>query len=150
MDTSTLNNTAISKRRSFGWDGMGMTASSLCVAHCILTPLLLFAVPIAGLTVLENELIHKALVATVIAVGVAAFVPGIRLHGKYLLLPLILLGIGLLLFAAFEAENLWGEAGETSFTMAGGALMVFSHWKNRTFCKACRACNDEERCTSKP
>lgn len=134
------------KKRFLGWDGMGMTASGLCVAHCVLTPLLLFAVPVAGLAVLENELIHKALVAAVIAVGTLAFIPGLRLHGKYHLLPLVLLGVGSLLFAAFGAEALWGETGETVFTMSGGALMIYSHWKNRTFCKACQVCEEEGGC----
>lgn len=135
-----------SKKRSLGWDGMGMTASGLCVAHCILTPVLLFAVPLAGLAVLENELIHKALVATVIAVGAVAFIPGLRLHGKYRLLPFALLGVGSLLFAAFAAEALWGETGETAFTMIGGALMIYSHCRNRTFCGACRVCEDGDGC----
>lgn len=146
MTTTTSSNITTPKGRSFGWDGMGMTASGLCVVHCILTPLLLLAIPIAGLAVLENELIHKALVAMVIVVGAIAFIPGLRLHGKYHLLPLILMGIGSLLFAAFVAEELWGETGETAFTMAGGAVMILSHWKNRTFCRACRACDDEEDC----
>jgi hypothetical protein len=144
--TIVTTNATPSNKRSLGWDGMGMTASGLCIAHCILTPVLLFAVPLAGLAVLENELIHKALVAIVIVVGVIAFVPGLRLHGKYHMLPFALLGVGSLLFAALAAEALWGEAGETVFTTIGGSLMVYSHCRNRTFCKACRVCEDDSGC----
>lgn len=146
--TIASTNTTNLKKHSPAWDGMGMTASGLCVAHCVLTPLLLFAVPVAGLAVLESELFHKALVAAVIAVGTIAFIPGLRLHGNYRLLPLVLLGVGSLLFATFGAEALWGETGETAFTMAGGALMIYSHWKNRTFCKACQVCEEESDCAA--
>ena len=144
--TNSYTNATNLKKRAPGLDSMGITVSGLCVAHCILTPILLFAVPVAGLAMLENEFVHKALVALVIVVGTTAFIPGLRLHGKYHLLPLVLLGTGSLLFAAFGAEPLWGEIGETSFTMVGGALMIYSHWKNRTFCRACKVCDDEGEC----
>lgn len=144
--TNSSANTANFKKHAPGLDSMGITVSGLCVAHCILTPILLFAVPVAGLAVLENEFVHKALMALVVVVGTTAFIPGLRLHGKYHLLPLVLLGTGSLLFAASAAEALWGEVGETSFTMVGGALMIYSHWKNRTFCRACKACEEERDC----
>lgn len=144
--TIASTNATTPNKISIDWDGMGVGASGLCIAHCVLTPVLLFAVPVAGLAVLESALIQKALVALAIAIGVTALVPGLRLHGRYVLLLPVLLGAGSLLFAAFGATAMWGEAGETAFTMTGGALMIFSHWKNRTFCKACRVCGDGGGC----
>lgn len=128
------------------WNGLGIGASSLCIAHCLLTPLLLVALPAAGLAVLEDEAVHRTLVLSVAAIGAVAFGAGYARHGKGALLALPALGLALLAVAAFGGEETIGESGETLLTMLGGAVMVGSHWLNQSFCRACARCCDEPQC----
>jgi hypothetical protein len=125
-----------------------MGASTLCVAHCVLTPVLLIALPIAGLSFLENELADRSLAVLAIGVAILALLPGYRVHGSKKLLGLTAFGVACLLFAAFGAEQIWGEAGDTGFTMLGGGTLALGHWLNRSFCKACRACRESSDCAT--
>lgn len=121
-------------------DDVGIFASSLCVTHCVLTPVVLIALPFAGLAFLENEAVDRSLALAAIAVAVIAFIPGYRMHGSKKLVTLVCAGIACLLFAAFGADAIWGETGDTVFTMLGGGIIVLSHFLNRSFCKACPTC----------
>jgi hypothetical protein len=129
-------------------DGIGMCTSTLCVAHCVLTPVVLIALPFVGLTFPESELTDRLLAVLAIAVAVQAFRPGFRIHGDRRLMALVVFGVGCLLFAAFAAGEIWGEAGDTLFTMVGGGSLVLAHWLNRSFCKACLACRDAADCAA--
>lgn len=124
-------------------DDVGVFASSLCVTHCVLTPVVLIALPFAGLAFLGNEAVDRSLALVAIAVAVIAFIPGYRMHGSMKLVALVSAGIACLLFAAFGADAIWGEAGDTVFTMLGGGIIVLSHCLNRSFCKACPTCEVE-------
>lgn len=131
---------------SHRWDTLGMTASTLCIAHCVGTPFLLALVPALRIGVLSDGILHPVLVAVVVAFASLAFVPGYRLHRNRYLLALLGLGLATLLFAAFLAQSLLGERVETAATLAGGAIMVTAHWLNRSFCRTCRVCAAQSRC----
>ncbi len=125
-------------------DGFGMCASTICVAHCVLTPIFLVALPVAGFTFLENEMVDRSLAVLAIFISIMAIAPGYRLHGSGKLLALTAFGVGSLLVAAFVAEHFWGETGDKVFTMIGGTALVLTHWLNRSFCKSCESCSDED------
>ena len=124
------------------------SASTLCVAHCVLTPVLLLALPLAGLAALENELMDQSLAILAIFVCITALRPGYRLHGNRKLLTLAAFGVSCLLIAVYVAEHFWGETGDKVFTMIGGTALVVTHWLNRSFCKSCKICQDDkDACT---
>lgn len=83
--------------KSLSRDDMGVFASSLCVAHCVLTPVVLIALPFAGLAFLENEAVDRSLALVAIAVAVIAFIPGYRMHESKKLIALVSAGIACLL-----------------------------------------------------
>jgi cobalamin synthase len=129
-------------------DGFGMCASTICVAHCVLTPILLVALPLAGFSFLENELIDRSLAVLAIFISIMAIRPGFRLHGNVKLLVLAAFGVSCLLIAAFVAEHFWGETGDKIFTMIGGTALVLTHFLNRSFCKSCLECQEENKCAA--
>jgi len=129
-------------------DGFGMCASTICVMHCVLTPVLLVVLPLAGLMLLENEMVDRSFAVLAIFISIMAVAPGYRIHGNRKLLTLAAFGVGCLLIAIFAAEHFWGETGDKVFTIFGGTTLVFTHWLNRSFCKSCQTCQEENRCAA--
>ena len=128
------------------WDKFGMTASTLCVIHCVAMPFVIGFLPALGLEFLAHERIHHVLAFIVVGVAALAFMPGYRKHGKKYVLLLMGVGLTSLLFAAFEAEALLGAWAEPAFTVLGGTLLVTAHWLNRSFCRLCSVCQGEPAC----
>lgn len=141
--TTQFSTAAIGSRQPGMLDALGMCASSLCVTHCILTPVLLLALPLAGFAFLESELIDRSLAVLAIFISIMALNPGYRIHGNRKLMVLAGAGIGCLLIAAFVAEHFLGETGDRVFTMIGGTMLVVAHWLNRSFCRSHGCCRPE-------
>jgi hypothetical protein len=125
------------------WDRVGIGASALCLVHCLLTSVLLAALPLLNLSVLHNERIHQILAVFIVGVGGLAFFPGYRRHRRPLPLLLGAAGLALLLSAAFAVGPALGHAWETPLTIAGGALMVCAHYLNLRLARQCEACGIE-------
>jgi hypothetical protein len=118
-----------------GVDRVGQALSLLCMAHCLLTPLLLAAVPVAGLSLFEHPLVHWGFAALALAAGGRAFVPGYRRHRRRDVLALAVGGMTLLVLARTVGAQL-GEAAEAGGTVLGGAALVVAHARNRAHCRA--------------
>ncbi|WNG38318.1 MerC domain-containing protein [Archangium violaceum] len=120
------------------WDGVGQLLSTLCIAHCVLLPVVLGFLPAATAEVLEGEAVHQGLVLFVTLTAVVAFVPGWRLHRRAGVPVLAVSGLLLLVAALFLPEGT-SEALETGLTLGGGVLMAVAHARNRTLCRECCA-----------
>lgn len=130
----------IAERPSTYWDWAGQVLSTLCIAHCLVLPLVLGLLPAAAAELLEGELVHQALIVFVGGTALAAFVPGFRVHRRVSVLLLATAALTLLVGAAFllpEESFELSEAAETGLTLGGGALMAWAHWRNRTLCREC-------------
>lgn len=127
------------------YDGLGMTASSMCIAHCVLMPLAIALLPAVGLSFLAGEEIHRFLVLGMIGIAALSFGLGYPMHHRKPVLGLMATGLGLLLLAVFSDGHL-SEIWETGFTIVGGMVMVSAHWLNRSFCRSCVVCAVEENC----
>ena len=64
------------------WDFLGITASGLCLLHCILLPVAAVAIPLAGLSFLDHSMLHRVFAGVIIVVSALAFIPGFRTHRR--------------------------------------------------------------------
>ncbi len=106
-------------------DVLAMGLSGLCVAHCLLMPLVFAALPFLG-AFSENPLVHQVLVGVAAPVSLFAL---IRSGGwrRGWLAVMALAGLGLLAVAAFYAP---AEAWETPLSVVGAALLATMHLFN--------------------
>ncbi|MFN3808756.1 MerC domain-containing protein [Asticcacaulis sp.] len=113
----------VSKSRPL--DALAMGLSGLCVAHCLLMPLVFAALPFLGVFN-ENPLVHQVLVGVAAPVSLFAL---IRSGGwrRARLSAMALAGLGLLSVAAFYAP---AEAWETPLSVTGAALLATMHLFN--------------------
>lgn len=133
-------------------DTMGMIASIICAVHCALLPLAVWWLPALGSSWMIDAEIHKWMFAICVLVGIMAFVPGLRIHGR--LLPVVLgsLGLAMIGVAAFAAGANPIAAGQEGGNIAsipvgilwwitplGGSILVLAHYLNHRFsCPCCR------------
>ncbi|MFC4254160.1 MerC family mercury resistance protein [Altererythrobacter xixiisoli] len=108
-------------------EGAAVSASLLCLLHCIALPLLLLLLPgMLGLFA-QSEAFHFAALALVIPSALAAFALGYRRHRK-LLPPLLgVIGVASLVAALLPGQ---AEGAETLITVMGSALLVAGHALN--------------------
>ncbi|MDO8564209.1 MAG: MerC domain-containing protein [Nanoarchaeota archaeon] len=132
-------------------DKIGITASSLCMMHCVGTLALAFFLPAGLLTNFIGEGLHTFLAFVVLGAGLFAFVPGYKIHRNKIIVITGVMGILLILAPHILPEV--GENFEIGLTLFGGGIMIFSHLKNRSYCQACQnkfiACVDTNGCNHK-
>jgi hypothetical protein len=105
-------------------DGIAVSASLLCLAHCLALPVLAAALPAFGLLLGHSALVHGLLLAGALPLGLWALARGRHSAGPQ---PLI---VGLSGFALMAAALLLPEAGERALTVAGVSLVAVAHWRN--------------------
>ena len=105
-------------------DGIAVSASLLCLAHCLALPLLAAALPAFTLLIGHSLLVHLLLLALALPLGLWALGRGRRHAGP---MPLRL---GLVGFALMGAALLLPEGGERALTVAGVSLVAVAHWRN--------------------
>lgn len=126
-------------------DFAGAAASSVCLIHCLLTPVLISFFP-ELIPYLPGEAgFHRALAIGIVLLGGAAFIPGYRVHRRNSLLALIGAGISLILIVAWCGEAL-SQAFELVLSVSGSLMLVGAHLLNRSFCRQCHSCKDTPLC----
>jgi len=118
--------------RTGRWDRWGQALSLLCMAHCLVLPLVLGALPAVMGQALEETPIHLGMVVLATIVAGVSFVPGFRRHGDGRVLVLAVLGLGVLGLAhLLEHEG----AAETAVTVLGATVLVLAHGLNHRRCQ---------------
>ena len=105
-------------------DGIAMSASLLCLIHCLALPVLAASLPALGLFVTHSLLVHAALLALALPLGIWALARGRHCAGS---LPLAL---GLAGFALMGAALLASPVAERWLTVAGVSLVAIAHRRN--------------------
>lgn len=105
-------------------DGLAVSASLLCLAHCLAMPMLVAMLPVLGLFLAHSLAIHALLLALAMPLGLWALRRGRHRAGR---LPLLLGVAGFGLMAAALALS---EAIESWLTIAGVSLVAIAHWRN--------------------
>lgn len=121
------------------WDLAGIGASFLCVLHCLLTPLLITALPALAAT--EHQT-HSAFALIILLFGMLAFVPGYRKHQKKSITAVGVIGASMIVLAAVlpEVEN--AETIETGLVLVGGITLISAHLRNAYWCRFCNKCSN--------
>lgn len=97
--------------------------STLCVLHCVALPVLAALMPLAAQAA-ESELVHRVLVVAAVPVSLRVIWKTLPAAGNRLFVGAALLGLGLLLLAAFmEAVSPYEEP----ITIVGGSLLGLAH-----------------------
>lgn len=86
-------------------DWVGITASVACAIHCAAMPFVIAFLPMLGLSFLADEGFHKVMVGVCTVFALLAFVPGWRLHRRWLPAGIAAFGLTIIGTAAFVFED---------------------------------------------
>jgi uncharacterized membrane protein YfcA len=131
---------SILKSLTLSPDGLGISASTLCVVHCIATPFLLSFSSVFAHFVPWEERTHRALAILIAVIGAVAIVSGFRVHGRLRILFLMAAGLICIFTGAYVGNRLPSHNVEVMITLLGSCLMITSHRLNHTFCGLCTTC----------
>ncbi|MCU7846126.1 MAG: MerC domain-containing protein [Candidatus Thiodiazotropha sp. (ex Monitilora ramsayi)] len=123
------------------WDVAGISTSTLCVLHCLATPLLVVFLPV--LEVVEKQT-HAAFALAILALGLLAFWPGYQRHGRWQIIITAIVGFGLISLGVTAPEGMLSESAEVAATVLGGGTLVIAHLYNAFFCRNCRHCGGQD------
>jgi hypothetical protein len=122
-------------------DRIGVIASCACLLHCALTPLLIAAIPLLGLSMLADERVEWSFVGISVATGFLSLVPAyLRRHKRGR--PLVLFGAGLVLILIARLVLEESFHFELPMVLTGALLMITSHIVNLRLCRSCAVCTD--------
>lgn len=113
-------------------EGTAVSASLLCLVHCLALPLLLLLFPSVIRLFVQSEAFHYAALALVAPMALAAFGLGYRRHGMLHPALLGLTGVGCLVVALVPGL---GERAQLWVTVAGSLALIIGHmlnWRLRT------------------
>ncbi|MGR4889966.1 MerC domain-containing protein [Sphingopyxis sp. LARHCG72] len=112
-------------------EGAAVSASFLCLVHCLALPLLLLALPVIAGTIFEAESFHIVAAALVVPAAVLAFLLGYRRHRSLRPATLGSAGVACIVAALFPAL---GEPAAAVMTTTGSLLLIGGHifnWRLR-------------------
>ncbi|CAI3969099.1 MAG: MerC domain-containing protein [Pseudomonadota bacterium] len=139
-------------------DKLAMLLSSLCVIHCLLTPILLISIPaLAGVSILNDETFHQILLFFVLPIGVFALSLGYLHHkNKWVVFAgvfgLTLLSSPLLVEWIGLGHEVLGEYGEVTITVIASFIIVGAHLINYRLRSTVQVpiCEERETTQSQP
>lgn len=119
-------------RRQRLLDGFAVTASLLCLLHCLVLPLLLIGLPVLATMLIVPEAFHAVAFLVAVPTSAAAMASGLARHGYAA--PAIGAGIGLTLLGlgAFAID---GEMVERVVSTIGAVTLAVAHilnWRGRS------------------
>jgi MerC mercury resistance protein len=93
-------------RQSTKLDTAGFIASFICAVHCAFMPLLLAALPLAGISFLDSPLFDAIMVSISFGIASIALLRGyLSYHRKLGAIAVVLLGFGLIAYGHFSDTN---------------------------------------------
>lgn len=120
----------ISEKLLCALDIGGVFASTLCMVHCLLLPIVIALLPVVAQPLMEHDVFHVGLAGFVLFFCLLAYLPGYMQHKDKRLLYVGAAGLTLVFFATFQARH-WGEIAEVAILTVGNVLIVFGHLLNR-------------------
>ena len=118
-------------------DYAGMTATILCLLHCLAPLLLLSSFPLMSWLPHDDDT-HLWLLLLVTLPSLTGLVAGYRRHRKPLAMRLGMAGLGCCGLAVLAIGPHYGHGAEAVLTTLGGVLIFSAHLNNRYCCRGCR------------
>lgn len=116
-------------------DKFSITISGLCVAHCLLFPILAVLAPSFLTVALTSESFHFWMVVAVIPSSLIALALGCKKHKEITMFIMGAVGLSCLLLALTLGSATLGESGEKVLTLIGALVIAFAHFKNFKLCQ---------------
>ena len=116
-------------------DKTAISLSILCALHCLALPVLVVMLPSLTAWNLASEEAHLWLLVAVIPISVYALTMGCRKHRQFNIMFLGLIGLALLIIAAWLGHDILGEIGEKTILTIGAAVIAMSHLLNQRQCR---------------
>jgi len=121
-------------------DRLAIAGSSVCMLHCLVTPIMLILVPVLASTAVADEEFHWILLMFVLPASSLALLLGCRRHKDWIVLALGILGLTVLVLTASFGHDFFGEIGEKVATIVGSVTLAVGHFRNYRLCRHGR-CN---------
>lgn len=122
------------------WDRLGIALSLICLAHCLLLPVALVALPVVAVQWLQEGTVHVVMALALAPVAAFALIPGLKRHRSWRVAGAMASGLSLVSAAAFAGEGSVAHEWSIPLTVAGGAILVVAHFVNLSLCRSCPAC----------
>tara|TARA_B100000941_G_scaffold252297_1_gene199332 strand:- start:43 stop:432 length:390 start_codon:yes stop_codon:yes gene_type:complete len=116
------------------FDTIGLTISGTCVMHCLFAPVTLILLPVFGLTVSQEEVLHEIFLYLIVPSAIIAITMGCKKHKDYSVAALASIGIILLVYAVITHDTNTEQTVEV-LTLFGSAFVVISHLRNFSLCR---------------
>ena len=117
-------------RKGAIFDRAAICVSALCLAQCLLLPVLVVLTPLVSLGVFGEEWFHLALLGVIVPLSVAAFFQGYAIHRDARMLGPGVTGLAIVVSAAILHGIMLGALGAALLTSLGGILLISAHWIN--------------------
>ena len=118
-------------------DRVGICLSTLCLIHCLLTPVIFLLLPALNFGFFHHQ-VHVVLFFVLPLVALVAFVPGYRRHRNLQVFAWALPGFALILAGILDLQPIFGEEyTEMVLSVAGSLFLIRAHLLNRRLCACC-------------
>ena len=115
--------------QNFG-DKAAVSLSLLCIAHCIVLPLIIIFLPLLSSYWISSESFHLWLLVGVLFNSSYAIALGYSKHALKSVIVWVVSGLSVLLLAFMFGADIAGEFGEKGLTVLGAMIVAFGHIKN--------------------
>ncbi|HAS15171.1 MULTISPECIES: MerC domain-containing protein [Idiomarina] len=115
----------MSAETSKNLDKAGIWITTLCAIHCLLLPVILPLLAMAGLAFIGEDALENTILGLSVVVGLWSLISGARKHGKWHLLSLLLLGA-----VIYSQRDILGHWGEPIIILFGAGLIIYAHVSN--------------------
>ena len=116
------------------FDTIGITVSGTCAIHCLMAPVTVIILPLLGLTVVDEHILHEILLYLILPSALIAITMGCRKHKDYSVAALAIIGISLLVYTVV-LHDIYDPQLITVMTFIGSTLLVISHVRNYMLCR---------------
>lgn len=119
-------------------DRLGISASVLCVLHCIATPFLVMSIPLFGHWV-NSIWFHIVMAVLIFPIAAVALFNGYKIHKRPLILILGGIGLGFIGAGLLANNHAHHDHSQTFIlTAIGGTFLVTAHLMNLKSCQKCQ------------
>lgn len=109
------------------FDGLALSASALCLVHCLALPVLIAALPALSTVLDVPESFHRLMLIIAVPASLIAVLLGRRHHQRSSPALFAAGGLCLLFWGAYGTAT---EGGELLFSVVGGIALSWAHIRN--------------------